>query len=31
MGYASARAATVIEMPTGAAEGVEEGDRLVVE
>lgn len=31
VGYASAKAATVIEFPEGAAEGVEEGDRIVIE
>jgi uncharacterized membrane protein (UPF0127 family) len=31
IGFASARASTVVEMPAGAAEDVEEGDRLVFE
>lgn len=31
IGYASARASTVVEMPAGAAEDVEEGDRLLIE
>lgn len=31
IGYASERAATVVEMPAGAAEGIEEGDRLSIE
>ncbi len=31
LGYASARASTVIEMPADASEGVEEGDRLIIE
>jgi uncharacterized membrane protein (UPF0127 family) len=31
IGYASERAATVVEFPAGAAEGVEEGDGLVIE
>jgi uncharacterized membrane protein (UPF0127 family) len=31
IGYASERASTVVEMPAGEAEGIEEGDRLVVE
>lgn len=31
IGYASERAATAVELPAGAAEGVEEGDRLVIE
>jgi uncharacterized membrane protein (UPF0127 family) len=31
LGYASERAATVVELPAGAADGVEEGDRLVLE
>lgn len=31
IGYASESAATVVELPEGAAEGVEEGDRLLIE
>ncbi|MDZ7689018.1 MAG: DUF192 domain-containing protein [Halobacteriales archaeon] len=31
LGYASERAAKVVEMPAGASEGVEEGDRLVID
>jgi uncharacterized membrane protein (UPF0127 family) len=31
IGYASERASTVVEMPAGGAEGIEEGDRLVLE
>jgi len=31
LGYASERATTVLELPAGAADGVEEGDRLVIE
>lgn len=31
IGYASERAATAVELPAGGAEGVEEGDRLVIE
>jgi hypothetical protein len=31
IGFASARASTVVEMPAGAAEDVEEGDRLAFE
>ena len=31
IGYASERASKMIEMPAGAAENIEEGDRLVIE
>jgi len=31
IGYGSERAATVVEMPAGAAEDIEEGDRLSIE
>lgn len=31
LGYASETAATVVELPAGAADGVDKGDRLVIE